>query len=245
MFSNPRSESFLKFHTELNIPRTPTQLAVWRPSSIPALAKLETPCPCVHPSYPLLGAQHDAGHVEDDGQGHLADLAQLLLLVGHADGDGVDEHQGVHALGAVLLAVEHGRAGLAALLVARQQEGAWRGEEETVLFICYTNTMHPHQNNRGTERFWGTLGLGNKHTREWRLTMLLLFFSIVSLMITSITPILLFNAQRHITFLLQFWTAKKTVTYSIHNMKWCLPQIFATHFFYIDLTIYFFRHQKL
>lgn len=76
-------------------------------------------------AHPLLRAQDDARHVEDDGEGHLPNLAELLLLVRHADGDGVDEHQGVHSFGAVLLTVEHGGARLAAHLVAREQEGAW------------------------------------------------------------------------------------------------------------------------
>jgi len=76
-------------------------------------------------THPLLGAEDDAGDVEDDRQGHLPDLTQLLLLVRHADGDGVDQDQRVHSLGAVLLAVEHGGARLAAQLVAREQERTW------------------------------------------------------------------------------------------------------------------------
>lgn len=72
----------------------------------------------VSEAYPLLGAQDDAGHVKDDGQSHLSDLTQLLLLVRHADGDGVNQNQRVHALRPVLFTVEHGGAGLTAQLVA-------------------------------------------------------------------------------------------------------------------------------
>lgn len=73
--------------------------------------------------HPFLGAQDNAGNIKDDSKCHFPNLAQLLLLIGHADGDGVDQHEGVHAFGAVLFTVEHSRAGLAAGLVAWQQEG--------------------------------------------------------------------------------------------------------------------------
>lgn len=99
--------------------------------------------PLLPVTYPLLGAEDDAGHVEDHGQGHLSDLTQLLLLVGHADGNGVDQNQRVHALGAVLLAVEHGGARLAAQLVARQQERTWGhgGEDKWKLIMIVLKYM--------------------------------------------------------------------------------------------------------
>lgn len=82
-------------------------------------------------THSFLGAEDDAGHVKDDSQSHFSDLTQLLLLVGHADGDGVDKYQWIHALRPVLLTVEHGCAWLAAQLVARQQEWTWDEERRT------------------------------------------------------------------------------------------------------------------
>lgn len=76
-------------------------------------------------THPFLGAQNDAGHVKDDGQSHFSNLTQLLLLVGHADGDGINQNQWIHAFRTVLLAVEHCCTWLAARLVALQQEGTW------------------------------------------------------------------------------------------------------------------------
>lgn len=79
-------------------------------------------------TYPLFGAEDDAGNVKDDGQGHFSNLTQLLLLVRHADGYGVDQNQRIHTFGAILFTVKHGRAGLATKLVGRQQEGACEQE---------------------------------------------------------------------------------------------------------------------
>lgn len=74
-------------------------------------------------TYPLFGAEDDAGNVKDDCQGHFSNLAQLLLLVRHADSDGIDQDQRIHTFGAILLTVKHGCAGLATKLIGRQQEG--------------------------------------------------------------------------------------------------------------------------
>lgn len=76
-------------------------------------------------AYPLLWAKDDAGHIEDDSQGHFSNLTELLLLIGHADSNGVDQNQRIHALWAVLLTVEHGCTWLAAQLVGRQQKWTW------------------------------------------------------------------------------------------------------------------------
>lgn len=90
---------------------------------------------------PLLGAEDDAGHVEDDSQSHFSDLTQLLLLVGHADSDGIDKYQRIHALRTVLLTVEHGCAWLAAQLVTRQQEGTWKTEAKRKGILFHTKVL--------------------------------------------------------------------------------------------------------
>lgn len=65
-------------------------------------------------TYPLFGAENDAGYVEDDRQGHLTNLTKLLFFVGHADSYGINKNEWIHPLGTILLTVEHGCARLTA-----------------------------------------------------------------------------------------------------------------------------------
>lgn len=106
-----------------------------------------------HPPHPLLGAQDDARNVKYHSQGHLPDLAKLLLFIRHTNSYRINENQGVHSFGAVFFAVKHGRAGLAAHLVAGEQERTWK-ERQSACETLRLAAKHSSPSNGQTTSFF-------------------------------------------------------------------------------------------